>query len=80
MSQNQVYKQESKELIEHLEKVIDIKDSRLHILYKTNAELMCANEDWKNKYTRLRCEFYNERNELNQIIDEYSLVILNHCK
>ena len=78
-----VYRQEckeSKEAIEHLEKLIVQKDSAIDDLMKLNKSLFDANEAWKNKANNLRCELHNETNELNQIIDEYSLLILNHCK
>ena len=71
-----VYRDENKSLkeaIEHLELLIRESISNVD-------ELINANEDWKNKYNCLCCEFLHETNELNQIIDEYSLLILNHCK
>lgn len=79
----QVYKQEcqeSKEAIEHLEKLIIQKDLAIDDLMKLNKSLFEANEAWKNKANNLRCELHNETNELKQIIDEYSLFILNHCE
>lgn len=78
-----VYRDENKSLkeaIEHLEKLIVQKDSAIDDLMKLNKTLFEANESWKNKANNLRCELHNETNELNQIIDEYSLLILNRCK
>jgi hypothetical protein len=65
--------QKLKEAIEHLELLI--RESISHV-----DELTFANKDWEKKCSRLQCEFYNETYTLNQIIDEYSLYILNNAK
>ena len=71
-----VYRDENKSLKEAIEHLELLNRQSMNNV----SELTFANEDWKNKYNRLRCEFIHETNELKQIIDEYQLFILNNAK